>query len=123
MISIILSSKSLICSSALFILLFSTFSSAFVSANEFPNSTFDAIEERLGEIITYTNCTQRKVEIVLPAAAKDTVLGNFYEDALDKLSSKQMASITEQVATGKMTKEIGDRCKEYIEHGLDVVFE
>lgn len=94
-----------------------------VEANEFPNSTFDAIDERLGEIITYTNCTQRKVEIVLPAAAKDTALGKFYEDALDKLSSKQMASITEQVATGKMTKEIGDRCKEYLEHGLKVVYE
>lgn len=94
-----------------------------VEANEFPNSTFDAIDERLGEIITYTNCTQRKVEIVLPAAAEDTALGNFYKDALEKLKSKQMASITEQVATGKMTKEIGDRCKEYLEHGLDVVFE
>lgn len=94
-----------------------------VEANEFPNSTFDAIDERLGEIITYTNCTQRKVEIVLPAAAEDTALGNFYKDALEKLKSKQMASITEQVATGKMTKEIGDRCKEYIEHGLKVVFE
>ena len=94
-----------------------------VEANEFPNSTFDAIDERLGEIITYTNCTQRKVEIVLPAAAEDTALGNFYKDALKKLKSKQMASITEQVATGKMTKEIGDRCKEYLEHGLDVVFE
>lgn len=94
-----------------------------VEANEFPNSTFDAIDERLGEIITYTNCTQRKVEIVLPAAAEDTALGNFYKDALEKLKSKQMASITEQVATGKMTEEIGDRCKEYLEHGLDVVFE
>lgn len=94
-----------------------------VEANEFPNSTFDAIEERLGEIITYTNCTQRKVEIVLPAAAKDTALGKFYEEALDKLSSKQMASITEQVASGKMTKEIGDRCKEYLRNGLKVVFE
>lgn len=94
-----------------------------VEANEFPNSTFDAIDERLGEIITYTNCTQRKVEIVLPAAAKDTALGNFYKDALEKLKSKQMASITEQVATGKMTEEIGERCKEYLRHGLDVVFE
>lgn len=94
-----------------------------VEANEFPNSTFDAIDERLGEIITYTNCTQRKVEIVLPAAAKDTVLGNFYEDALDKLSSKQMASITEQVASGKMTEAIGERCKEYLRNGLKVVFE
>ena len=94
-----------------------------VEANEFPNSTFDAIDERLGEIITYTNCTQRKVEIVLPAAAKDTALGKFYEDALEKLKSKQLASITEQVVSGKMTKEIGDRCEEYIEHGLKVVFE
>lgn len=94
-----------------------------VEANEFPNSTFDAIDERLGEIITYTNCTQRKVEIVLPAAAEDTALGNFYKDALKKLKSKQMASITEQVATGKMTEEIGERCKEYLRHGLDVVFE
>lgn len=94
-----------------------------VEANEFPNSTFDAIDERLGEIITYTNCTQRKVEIVLPAAAKDTALGKFYEDALEKLKSKQLASITEQVVSGKMTKEIGDRCEEYIKHGLDVVFE
>lgn len=94
-----------------------------VEANELPNSTFDAIDERLGEIITYTNCTQRKVEIVLPAAAKDTALGKFYEEALDKLSSKQMASITEQVASGKMTKEIGDRCKEYLRNGLKVVFE
>lgn len=94
-----------------------------VEANELPNSTFDAIDERLGEIITYTNCKQRKVEIVLPAAAKDTALGKFYEDALDKLCSKQMASITEQVASGKMTKEIGDRCKEYLRNGLKVVFE
>jgi len=94
-----------------------------VEANEFPNSTFDAIDERLGEIITYTNCTQRKVEIVLPAAAKDTALGKFYKDALEKLKSKQLASITEQVVSGKMTKEIGDRCEEYIKHGLDVVFE
>lgn len=94
-----------------------------VEANELPNSTFDAIDERLGEIITYTNCTQRKVEIVLPASAKDTALGKFYEDALDKLCSKQMASITEQVASGKMTKEIGDRCKEYLRNGLKVVFE
>lgn len=94
-----------------------------VEANEFPNSTFDAIDERLGEIITYTNCTQRKVEIVLPAAAKDTALGKFYEDALEKLKSKQLASITEQVVSGKMTKEIGDRCEEYIEHELKVVFE
>lgn len=94
-----------------------------VEANEFPNSTFDAIDERLGEIITYTNCTQRKVEIVLPAAAKDTALGDFYKEALEKLKSKQLASITEQVASGKMTKEIGDRCEEYIEHGLKVVFE
>ena len=94
-----------------------------VEANEFPNSTFDAIDERLGEIITYTNCTQRKVEIVLPAAAKDTALGKFYEDALEKLKSKQLASITEQVVSGKMTKEIGDRCEEYIKHGLKVVFE
>ena len=36
-ISIILSSKSLICSSALFILLFSAFSSVCISANEFSN--------------------------------------------------------------------------------------
>lgn len=50
-------------------------------------------------------------------------LGKFYEDALDKLCSKQMASITEQVASGKMTKEIGDRCKEYLRNGLKVVFE
>lgn len=94
-----------------------------VEANEFPNSTFDAIDERLGEIITYTNCTQRKVEIVLPAAAEGTALGDFYKEALEKLKSKQLASITEQVVSGKMTKEIGDRCEEYIEHGLKVVFE
>lgn len=94
-----------------------------VEANEFPNSTFDAIDERLGEIITYTNCTQRKVEIVLPAAAEGTALGDFYKEALEKLKSKQLASITEQVASGKMTEAIGDRCEEYIEHGLKVVFE
>ena len=37
MISVILSSRSLICFSALFILLFIAFSSAFVSASEFSN--------------------------------------------------------------------------------------
>lgn len=82
-------------------------------------------------ISLYVLSLGKNYELFLPVNEKvgnilsllDKALGKFYEDALDKLRSKQMASITEQVASGKMTKEIGDRCKEYLRNGLKVVFE
>ncbi len=57
------------------------------NANQTPNATFDAIEERIGEVNTYTNCDTRSFEIVLPKDAKGTALGKWYEDALDFLKN------------------------------------
>ena len=56
-----------------------------IEPNVNPNSTFDAIEERLGEVNTYTNVDSRSFEIVLPKEAEGTELGNWYEKKLNDL--------------------------------------
>ena len=55
------------------------------NANQTPNATFAAIEERIGEVNTYTNCDYRTFEIVLPKEAKGTELGKWYEETLEDL--------------------------------------
>lgn len=58
-----------------------------VNPNMAPNATFDAIEERIGEVNTYTNADSRVFEIVLPKDAQGTELGKWYEKTLQSLKS------------------------------------
>ena len=50
--------------------------------NAFPHSSWQSITERVGEVVTYGNCETREFYIQLPAEARGTELGNFYENAI-----------------------------------------
>lgn len=50
--------------------------------NEYPNSSFASIKERLGEVETYENCDAREFVIHLPVEAKGTKLEEFYQNQI-----------------------------------------
>lgn len=66
-----------------------------VEPNQVPNSTLYAIEERIGEVRTYSNCKTREFVVNLPKAAENTALGNWYDAEIKKIGIelKQQAYI------------------------------
>ena len=50
--------------------------------NEYPNSSWKSIDERLGEVETYENCDAREFVIHLPVEAKGTKLEEFYQNQI-----------------------------------------
>ncbi len=74
----------------------------FNEANQVPNASWHSIEERLGEINTYTNCDSRRVEIELPKEAADTRLDRFYRDELADYRKKGRDNALNDFKSGKI---------------------
>ena len=55
-----------------------------VEPNQTPHSTLFAIEERIGEVNTYSNCETREFVVNLPKEAEGTALGNWYKTEIEK---------------------------------------
>ena len=47
------------------------------------NSTLFSIEERIGEVNTYSNCSNREFVVNLPKEAEGTELGNWYKKEVE----------------------------------------
>ena len=73
-------------------------------ATEVPYSTYkNSIEERLGEIKTYTNFDERSFEIILPKEAEGTALAEWYQKQLNKTIDGYMEDLAEDL-TKTVTK-------------------
>lgn len=62
-----------------------------VEPNQTPHSTWYAIEERIGEVKTYSNCKNREFVINLPADAKGSELHNWYDKSLKDYKNELIA--------------------------------
>ena len=69
-----------------------------------PISTMEAVEERAGEVVTYTNCTERKLEIEL-SIPEDSNLGKWYQNRLDEFKKAQVSKL-DQARQDRLTKRI-----------------
>ena len=93
-----------------------------VEPNQTPYSTMFAIQERIGEVNTYSNCKTREFTINLPAEAKNTELGNWYEKAIDEYidllyngdgKKGRPLGINVQLAAGEIDKTTYDKQVEF----------
>lgn len=72
-----------------------------VEPNQTPNSTLFAINERIGEVNTYSNCATREFIVNLPTEAKGTALGKWYKTEIEtKLRNKLAQKASEQLNVG-----------------------
>ena len=69
-----------------------------------PISTMEAVEERAGEVVTYTNCTERKLEIELNIP-EDSNLGKWYQKRLEDFKKAQVSKL-DQAREDRLTKRI-----------------
>ena len=63
-----------------------------VEPNQVPNCTLNSIEERIGEINTYSNCAEREFTIYLPKEAEGTALDTWYKGEKDRIVSELLAN-------------------------------
>lgn len=73
-----------------------------VEPNQTPHSTLFAIEERVGEVNTYSNCVNREFVVNLPKEAEGTSLGDWYKNEVEvnlrnSLAQKAEAQLTEGI--------------------------
>ena len=93
-----------------------------VDANMTPNSTFAAIEERIGEVNTYTNAASRNFEIVLPKEAQGTALGNFYEDTASKVINGLKTKFDASAAKFDLDEATKQRQYDFYNNGIKIVY-
>ncbi len=58
-----------------------------------PISTMEAVEERAGEVVTYTNCKERTYEIEL-SIPEDSELGKWYQKRMDSFRTEKLDELT-----------------------------
>lgn len=92
----------------------------FVNANQSPNASFDAIVERIDEVITYTNCESRKFEIVLPKEAQNKALGNWYEKQLENMKIKRLDQAKIELSEFKITQAEYDSQLDFIKNNIKI---
>ena len=90
--------------------------------NEVPHSTFGAIEERLGEVKTYTNLDSRDIEIVLPKEAENKSLHKWYTEKLDKHLAELDTDAKLDCDKGIISKETYEKQKDFFENHVKFVF-
>lgn len=83
-----------------------------VDAQRVPNSTIFVINERLGELATYTNC-DRSFIIELTDNMKNTPYGNSYIDAIRETIQKDIADAYEKLLDGKISEETFESMKNF----------
>ena len=87
-----------------------------INANKYPRSTLFSILERINEVNTYTNATNRSFEIILPIEAKGTALGDFYENELSNIKSTLTSENIKEYANGDIIFETYNKQKVFYDH-------
>ena len=77
--------------------------------NQIPHSTVFAVKERIGEVNTYTNISDRSLKIELPKEAEGSALHEFYEAELGKITDELRASARSQLDDGIISREVYDK--------------
>ena len=99
-----------------------------IDANQTPHSTMFAIKERIGEVNTYSNISNRQFTINLPKEAKGTSLGDWYESELAKHVELLVVGdgmgdvplgIDAQLREGLISQETYDKQKAFYENLLE----
>ena len=83
-----------------------------VDAQRVPNSTIFVINERLGELATYTNC-DRSFIIEIPENMKNTPYGKSYIKTIRETIQKDIADAYEKLLDGKISEETFESMKNF----------
>lgn len=87
-----------------------------LDATEIPYSTYkNSIEERLGEIKTYTNFDERSFEIILPKEAEGTELAKWYQRQLNKTIDGYIEDLAKNLSDGIIDDSIKKSQEEFFE--------
>ncbi len=65
----------------------------FQNPNQYPISSWEAVKERLGEILTYTHINDKKFEIILPKECEGTQLAEYFQNEIKSYRNTIQANI------------------------------